>query len=207
MGQPANSRIRVEVEWITDGAGGNTAGNSSSEDLAGLPSSMGQFGQSTINSAYGTMANSPNRFHQASGYPFATTSTNIATPLAAATGGHMPTPALLPPSAVLSGVVSSKKRYLTRYGSAYRNDVRWSDENPFYEINDPDTSFVRLAMYEDDAEIASTCISIESLKEGYRFIELGENEKHKLSRPICLLVHIQASQLHCLAALSNNLHM
>ncbi|KAJ1954555.1 hypothetical protein GGI12_005763, partial [Dipsacomyces acuminosporus] len=85
MVQPANSRMRVEIEWITDGVGGNTAANNSSENLAGLPSSMGELGQSAANSVYGTAANSPNRFHEDSGYPFAAISTSIATPLAAAT--------------------------------------------------------------------------------------------------------------------------
>ncbi|KAI8323181.1 hypothetical protein GQ54DRAFT_296882, partial [Martensiomyces pterosporus] len=200
----SSSRIRVEVEWITNQAGGGamTTASSSAEDLTALAGSLAgsvvQYGHPTIHSAYGTVANSPASTSQTTaGYPFAT----IATPLVA---GYPPA---TPSSSILSSLASSKSRYSTKFGTVYGSEIRWSDESLFHVVSNPETSFVRFAVFEDDAEIGSTCISIDALKEGHRFVELGENEKCRLSRPICLFMHVQVSQLHCLATPPNGTSM
>ncbi|KAI9500912.1 PLC-like phosphodiesterase [Coemansia spiralis] len=212
--QGVSSRVHVEIEWITDEAatssGQHKANGQSIDDTMALASSFvskyahpagAPPGLTALHSAHGTAPNSPTaRAHQqAIGYPFmamGTSASNLATPL------NVPPPASTPfaQSYAVDSTRSSKGRYVTKNGTACGAEIRWRDESLFRVINDPEVSFVRLAIIEDDIEIASTCLAIDSLKEGYRFIELCENEKAKPCRPIQLLLHVQISQLHCLAS-------
>lgn len=106
-------------------------------------------------------------------------------------------------------------RYLSSNGYLNsRGEVRWLKESPFRIINDPETAFVRLAVLDDDVELGSACVSIDGLKEGYRFVELrgtggmgassnavvgSGGDRCKINyRSIYLLVRVQISQLHCL---------
>ncbi|KAJ2802389.1 Phospholipase C, delta 3a, partial [Coemansia guatemalensis] len=199
------SRIRVEIEWITEGVvGGSSAVNSSSEDLNTLASTVGQLanstsGLSTLHSKCETGLNSPaiNLPLAVNSFPFhAASSSTVTTPM-----GPPPPPTPIAHSSSTEQP-SGKSRYTTKTGIASENEVRWKDQSLFYVINDPDISFARFAVYDEDVELASSCVSISSLKEGYRFVELGENDKARQCRPIQLFLHVQVSQLHCLEALA-----
>ncbi|KAJ2082696.1 1-phosphatidylinositol 4,5-bisphosphate phosphodiesterase delta-1 [Coemansia sp. RSA 988] len=201
------SRIRVEIEWITEGVvSGSSAVNSSSEELSTLASTVGHLanstsGLSTLHSKCETGLNSPaiNLPQAVNSFPFhLANSSTVTTPM-----GPPPPPT---PIAHLSSTEqpSGKSRYMTKTGIASENEVRWKDQSLFYVINDPDISFARFAVYEEDVELASTCVPISSLKEGYRFVELGENDKTRQCRPIQLFLHVQISQLHCLEALAKS---
>ncbi|KAJ2608936.1 phospholipase [Coemansia sp. RSA 1365] len=201
------SRIRVEIEWITEGAVGvSSVVNSSSEDLNTLASTVGHITSSTsgiptLHSKCETGLNSPaiNLPLAGNSFPFhAASSSSVTTPM-----GPPPPPT---PIAHLNSIEqpSGKSHYTTKTGIASENEVRWKDHSLFHVINDPDISFARFAVFEEDVELASTCVAINSLKEGYRFIELGENDKTRQCRPIQLFLHVQVSQLHCLEALAKS---
>ncbi|KAJ2783559.1 1-phosphatidylinositol 4,5-bisphosphate phosphodiesterase delta-1 [Coemansia interrupta] len=212
-GQPMhgiNSRVRVEVEWISESnlgassASSISSSSSSSNSGAGLGVS-GTRGPSGAPSRSGTMPNSPLVGPQVPvqpigasnlSFPFfgSALSSDATSPLAAVPPA--PTPLM---HALTSDVQPKKSRYVTKTGVISGSEVRWRNASLFRVINDPDISFVRMSIYDDDTELASTCISIDSLKEGYRYIELGESDKTRLCHPIQLLVNIQMSQLHCLA--------
>ncbi|KAJ1723462.1 hypothetical protein LPJ53_002218 [Coemansia erecta] len=205
-----NSRIRVEVEWISESnlgassASSISSSSSSSNSGAGFGVS-GTRGPSCAPSRSGTMPNSPLIGPQipvqpiggsSLSFPFfgSALSSDATSPVAAAPPA--PTPLM---HALTSDVQPKKSRYVTKTGVVSGSEVRWRNASLFRVINDPDISFVRMSIYDDDTELASTCISIDSLKEGYRYIELGESDKTRLCHPIQLLVNIQMSQLHCLA--------
>ncbi|KAJ2596573.1 1-phosphatidylinositol 4,5-bisphosphate phosphodiesterase delta-1, partial [Coemansia sp. RSA 1804] len=236
--QGANlSRIRVEIEWISEGAAGGqqrsgsnrqstddpaaqqvlAGGGSKGTIIAGLqhqaPSGglamLG--GLSAIHSLHGTAANSPilQPQHQqlaATGYPFVAVmggvgGSSLVTPLNAPPPA--PTPLANSSTSALNKGRSSKSRYVTRNGTVRGTEIWWKDdESLFRVVNDPEISFMRVAVVDDDVEVASACVSVDSLKEGYRYVELCETEKSKgtsLCRPVQVLVHVQMSQLHCLA--------
>ncbi|KAJ2162819.1 1-phosphatidylinositol 4,5-bisphosphate phosphodiesterase delta-1 [Coemansia sp. RSA 552] len=201
------SRIRLEIEWITEGAvpGASSLANSSSEDLTALASSLGHAPTpalpSALHSRCPTGLNSPAvAANLPPAFPLmalASASSNVSTPVL---GAPPPPPTPAACGAGAESQPSVKSRYTTKNGTASGNEVRWRDESLFQVVNDPEVSFVRLALFEDDAELASTCVAISSLKEGHRFIELGENDKSRQSRPIQVFLHVQTSQLHCLAS-------
>ncbi|PIA13269.1 hypothetical protein COEREDRAFT_99688 [Coemansia reversa NRRL 1564] len=201
------SRIRVEIEWITEGAVGvSSVVNSSSEDVNTLASTVGHItsstsGLPTLHSKCETGLNSPasNLPLAVNSFPFhAASSSTVTTPM-----GPPPPPTPIAHSTLIEQP-SGKSHYTTKTGIASENEVRWKDQSLFHVINDPDISFGRFAIFEEDVELASTCVSISSLKEGYRFIELGENDKTRRCRPIQLFLHVQVSQLHCLEALAKS---
>ncbi|KAJ2419932.1 hypothetical protein GGF41_004446, partial [Coemansia sp. RSA 2531] len=104
-----------------------------------------------------------------------------------------------PSSPVINPLGNGYPFHQTRNGTLTGNsEVRWKDESLFRVVPEPELSFARLSLFEDDVEVASTCISVDALKEGYRFIELGQEEKSRMCRPVYLLLHVQVSQLHCL---------
>ncbi|KAJ2844604.1 hypothetical protein GGI22_006823, partial [Coemansia erecta] len=235
-GQSANtSRIRIEVEWISEGStGGQQKTNRQSvEDAAtwgvsGLGGGGGSqqqqqqqhqpggiaMGLSTIHSLHGTAPNSPailqpqhtTTQHQGAsaltGYPFQSMSTSgssLVTPLNAPPPA--PTPLGHGNAAALNKGQSSKSRYVTKNGTVSGSEIWWKDESLFRVVNDPEISFMRVALIDDDVEVASACMSVDSLKEGYRYVELCENDKAAgFCRPIQVLIHVQMSQLHCLAS-------
>ncbi|KAJ1907064.1 1-phosphatidylinositol 4,5-bisphosphate phosphodiesterase delta-1 [Coemansia sp. IMI 209127] len=225
------SRVRIEVEWISEGsAGGQQKTNRQSvEDaatwgasgLGGVGGSSQQqhqpggiaMGLSAIYSLHGTAPNSPvviqpqhTTQHQGAnvltGYPFQSMSTNgssLVTPLNAPPPA--PTPLAHGNAAALNKGQSSKSRYVTKNGTVSGSEIWWKDESLFRVVNDPEISFMRVALVDDDVEVASACMSVDSLKEGYRYVELCENDKAAgLCRPIQVLIHVQMSQLHCLAS-------
>ncbi|KAJ2660122.1 1-phosphatidylinositol 4,5-bisphosphate phosphodiesterase delta-1 [Coemansia sp. RSA 1199] len=189
------SRIRVEIEWIADtGASGSSAANSSSEDVSALAHAAAVSG---LYSRGGTALNSPATQQLASSFPFATISgSTMATPKCA----PPPTP-VVAPTVATEPQASIKTRHVTKMGTAQGNEVRWRDETLFQVVSEPELSFVRIALIEDDTELASTCVAVSALREGYRFYELGANEKARQCRPIQVLLHVQVSQLHCLASI------
>ncbi|KAJ1941527.1 hypothetical protein FBU59_003475 [Linderina macrospora] len=165
-------RFRVETELITDSGstvgGGLATTNNSVEDLTALAS--------MLNSAPGSPTLNPQHL---TSFPFgAPTSANA-------------TPAAVVPQPALQSLLSTRNRRCTRNGTVSGGVVRWRDEHVVHAVSEPDLAFIRFAAFEDDQEVASTCISVSALKNGHRFIELGENDKNRLSRPICLLVHVQ----------------
>ncbi|KAJ2837666.1 hypothetical protein J3B01_001966 [Coemansia erecta] len=186
------SRIRVEIEWITDtGASGSSAANSSSEDVSALAHAAVVSG---LYSRGGTALNSPATQQLTSSFPFAAISgSSLATPKCA------PPPTPVASTAAIEPQASVKTRHVTKTGTAKGNEVRWRDETLFQVVSEPELSFVRIALIEDDTELASTCVAVSALREGYRFYELGANEKARQCRPIQVLLHVQVSQLHCLA--------
>ncbi|KAJ2856771.1 1-phosphatidylinositol 4,5-bisphosphate phosphodiesterase delta-1, partial [Coemansia erecta] len=211
--QGTSSRIRVEIEWLSEAnfegssASSESSSDSSSEAAAhgsGIsgPSAAAQSGSGS-QSRCTTVPSSPAVMPQHMGavaFPFLYSSSSfnsvVATPLSA------PPPAPTPlEQAKLSDLQIRKNRFATKTGTVNGNEVRWRNASLFRVINDPNISFVRISLFDDDLELASTCISIDSLKEGYRFIELGESDKSKICRPVHLLVNIQISQLHCLASM------
>ncbi|KAJ2722647.1 hypothetical protein GGI07_003174 [Coemansia sp. Benny D115] len=228
-GSSVNSRIRVEVEWISDpGLGGSSPSSSSAEDMTalnGVARILHTRGPSMTTSICDTAPNSPS-MHPAVGpggptapaiiaFPFfgnstsnnnATTSSVAATPLLFNGSIAIP-PAPTPlPVALTSNMdqpqvisLSKKTKYTTKPGILVGSEVQWRDASMFRIVNDPDLTFVRLSVFDEDNELASTCVSVDSLKEGYRYIELVENEKSRSCRPVQLMVNVQISQLHCLA--------
>ncbi|KAJ2805018.1 hypothetical protein H4R21_001417 [Coemansia helicoidea] len=198
------SRIRVEIEWITDGPAGPTAGlGASTEELAVLAASFGSPSTSALYSVCTTGFNSPATYAPGamSAFPFlAGGASNFATPM-----GHPPPPPT-PSAATMHGAtggaehVSGKSKYLTKAGLVSGNEVRWRDETLFRVISDPEVTFVRFAVFDDDTELGMAYVSAASLMEGYRFIELGSSEKTRHGRPLRLFVRVQMSQLHCLAS-------
>ncbi|KAJ2659763.1 1-phosphatidylinositol 4,5-bisphosphate phosphodiesterase delta-1 [Coemansia sp. RSA 1200] len=239
--QGANlSRVRVEVEWISEGAAGGqqrsgsnrqstddsaaqqalAGGGSKGNIIAGLQHQQHQTpsgglamlgGLSAIHSLHGTAANSPILQPQqqqltSTGYPFVAVmggvnGSSLVTPLNAPPPA--PTPLAYSSTSVLNKGRSSKSRYVTRNGTVRGTEIWWKDdESLFRVVNDPEISFMRVSLVDDDVEVASACVSVSSLKEGYRYVELCETEKSKgtsLCRPVQVLVHVQMSQLHCLA--------
>ncbi|KAJ2387441.1 phospholipase [Coemansia sp. RSA 2611] len=180
----AASRIRVEIEWIADGAGSSGA-SSSSEDLTALASSVtgGQFGPSALHSRGNTTLNSP-AVQLPAAFPFNLGS--LATPLG---NSYNPPPtAVAPVPAEQLPPPSGKPRYLTKTGVAQGNEVRWRDESLFHVISDMDLGFARFALLDDDVELASACVSLCALKEGYRFLELGENERYFFVSTVYVIV-------------------
>ncbi|KAJ2816730.1 hypothetical protein GGI24_005632 [Coemansia furcata] len=206
----AGSAVRVEIEWITEGAVSNTTGGagSSVEDVALLASAISHLGHtqqlSAIQSRSGTAPSSPVLNPLGNGYPFHQTSFLCGTNLAATPKLAMP---MAPPTFTPAGgpaMGSGSGRFVSRNGTLTGNsEVRWKDENLFRVVPEPELSFARLSLFEDDVEVASACISVDALKEGYRFIELGQEEKSRICRPVYLLIHVQLSQLHCLATPSD----
>ncbi|KAJ1735470.1 phospholipase [Coemansia biformis] len=204
----AASRIRVEIEWIGDGpAGGPAAHNGSSEDLTVLAASIGSPAAATVSvsalqSACTTGLNSPaaNPPAAMTAFPFLPLSaSSLATP---AGPPPPPTPAATAAHtvAVVAEHLTGRSRHVTKTGLASGNEVRWRDESLFRVVSDPEIAFVRLAVLDDDTELGAAYLSVSSLKEGYRFIELGGSEKARPGQPIHLFLHVQISQLHCLAA-------
>ncbi|KAJ1801838.1 hypothetical protein LPJ75_006383 [Coemansia sp. RSA 2598] len=209
--QGLSSRIRVEIEWLSEtNFEGSSSSGSSSDSSSGPGLGFGFSGafaamssRSGSQSRCATVPSSPVIRPQQMGavaFPFLGSNSSfnsvVATPFAA------PPPAPTPlVGAKTSDLQMRKNRYATKTGVVNGNEVRWRNASLFRVINDPNISFVRMTLLDDDMELASTCISIDSLKEGYRFIELGESDKGKLCRPIHLLVNIQISQLHCLASM------
>ncbi|KAJ1876418.1 hypothetical protein LPJ57_004498 [Coemansia sp. RSA 486] len=209
--QGFSSRIRVEIEWLSEtNFEGSSSSGSSSDSSSGVGQGSGFWGpfaaahsRSGSQSRCATVPSSPVIRPQNIGavaFPFLNTNSNF--------NSVMATPLVAPPPAPTPFVQSSasdlhirKNRYMTKNGIISGNEVRWRNSSLFRVVNDPNISFVRMTLFDDDLEMASTCISIDSLKEGYRFIELGESDKSKLCRPIYLLVNIQVSQLHCLASM------
>ncbi|KAJ2062198.1 1-phosphatidylinositol 4,5-bisphosphate phosphodiesterase delta-1, partial [Coemansia sp. S2] len=212
-GSAAGSAIRVEIEWITEGAVSSTTGGtgSSAEDVALLASAISHLGHqqqltgaglSAIQSLCGTAPSSPVINPLGNGYPFHQTSFLCGTNLAATPKPALP---MAPPTFTPAGGPavgrggSGSGRFVSRNGTLTGNsEVRWKDESLFRVVPEPELSFARLSLFEDDVEVASTCISVDALKEGYRFIELGQEEKSRMCRPVYLLLHVQVSQLHCL---------
>ncbi|KAJ2850714.1 hypothetical protein IWW36_001683 [Coemansia brasiliensis] len=193
----AASRIRVEVEWISADSNNGQSQSSTEEELAAISSSLGgQFAPSHLHSRGGTGFNSP-ATNLPTSFPFtALASSAVSTP-----HGAPPPPTPVAHSQAVDQS-SSKSRYTTKTAVAMGNEVRWRDESLFQIVNDPEISFVRFSLLEDDVELASTCVSVNALKEGYRFVELSGCDKTRQCRPINLLLHVQVSQLHCLAHLS-----
>ncbi|KAJ2337507.1 phospholipase [Coemansia sp. RSA 2681] len=217
-GSATGSVVRVEIEWITEGAVSGAAGGtgSSADDVALLTSTISHLGHqqqltglSAIQSLGGTAPSSPIINPLGSGYPFHQASllhgANLAaTPMPAVT--MAPATFATPaggggggPAAGRGG--SGSGRFVSRNGTlAGNSEVRWKDESLFRVVPEPELSFARLSLFEDDVEVASACISVDALKEGYRFIELGQEEKSRVCpRPVYILLHVQVSQLHCLA--------
>ncbi|KAJ2409831.1 1-phosphatidylinositol 4,5-bisphosphate phosphodiesterase delta-1, partial [Coemansia sp. RSA 2530] len=210
----AGGVVRVEIEWITEGAVGSTTGGagSSAEDVVMLASAISHLGHqqqlsgaglSSIQSLGGTAPSSPITNPLGNGYPFHQTSflsgSNVAaTPKPAV---PMPPPTFTPAGGPVAGRGGSGSgRFVSRNGVlAGNSEVRWKDETLFRIVPEPELSFARLSLFEDDVEVAFACISVDSLKEGYRVIELGQDEKSRMCRPVYLLLHVQVSQLHCLA--------
>ncbi|KAJ2711502.1 Phospholipase C, delta 3a, partial [Coemansia spiralis] len=168
------SRIRVEIEWIGDGAaGGSTGHGASTEELAVLAASMGSPGATGFNSP----AAYPPGAMQA--FPFlAGGASALATPLLPLQPPP-PTPAAtFASAAAVHGTgggaepLSGKSKYVTKAGLASGNEVRWRDETLFRVVSDPDITFVRFAVLDDDVELGAACVSAASLREGYRFVEL-----------------------------------
>ncbi|KAJ2397029.1 1-phosphatidylinositol 4,5-bisphosphate phosphodiesterase delta-1 [Coemansia sp. RSA 2603] len=205
-----NSRIRVEVEWISESNLGASSASSISTSSSSSNSGV-ELGVSKAHAPSGapsrssTMPNSPLigphvPLQPVGGsnlsFPFfgSALSSDATSPIAAVPPA--PTPLM---HALTNDIQPKKSRYVTKTGVISGSEVRWRNASLFRVINDPDISFVRMSIYDDDTELASTCISIDSLKEGYRYIELGESDKTRLCHPIQLLVNIQMSQLHCLA--------
>ncbi|KAJ2887017.1 1-phosphatidylinositol 4,5-bisphosphate phosphodiesterase delta-1 [Coemansia aciculifera] len=216
-GSAAGSVVRVEIEWITEGAVSGAAGGtgSSAEDVALLASAISHLGHqqqqqqltgagfSAIQSLGGTAPSSPVANLLGNGYPFHQTSFLCGSNLAATPKPALP---MAPPTFTPAGCPavgrggSGSGRFVSRNGTLTGNsEVRWKDESLFRVVPEPELSFARLSLFEDDVEVASACISVDALKEGYRFIELGQDEKSRLCRPVYLLLHVQVSQLHCLA--------
>ncbi|KAJ2553926.1 phospholipase, partial [Coemansia sp. RSA 1933] len=211
-GGSSSSRIRIEVEWISEGSGSGQQKNNrqSVEDATTLVQSAlgGGGGLSALHSLHGTAPNSPPVMPPpqggalAGGYPFMAMSasgSSLVTPL------NAPPPAPTPlghssGTAALNKGQSSKSRYVTGNGMVRGSEIWWRDESLFRVVSDPEISFMRVALMDDDAEVASACMSVDSLKEGYRYVELCENDKAAgFGRPIQVLIHVQMSQLHCLA--------
>ncbi|KAJ2648894.1 1-phosphatidylinositol 4,5-bisphosphate phosphodiesterase delta-4 [Coemansia sp. RSA 1250] len=190
----AASRIRVEVEWISTDSNSEQSQSSTEEEL--IPSSIGQFAPSHLHSRGGTGFNSP-AANLPTSFPFtALSSSAISTP-----HGAPPPPTPVAHSQTVDQS-SSKPRYTTKTAMAMGNEVRWRDESLFQIVNDPEISFVRFSLMEDDDELASTCVAVSALREGYRFVELSGCDKTRQCRTINLLLHVQVSQLHCLANMS-----
>ncbi|KAJ1772951.1 1-phosphatidylinositol 4,5-bisphosphate phosphodiesterase delta-1 [Coemansia sp. RSA 1843] len=223
----AASRIRIVIEWICEGSASGqqkTSNRQSVEDPATLASALGgssqqqqqpggiAMGLSAIHSLHGTAPSSPLMQPQQApqhqggsaltGYPFlamSTSGSSLVTPL------HAPPPAPTPlahsSTAAFNKGQSSKNRYVTRNGTVSGSEIWWKDESLFRVVNDPEISFMRVALMDDDVEVGSACMSVDSLKEGYRYVELCENEKStSFCRPIQVLIHVQMSQLHCLVS-------
>ncbi|KAJ2732209.1 1-phosphatidylinositol 4,5-bisphosphate phosphodiesterase delta-1 [Coemansia sp. BCRC 34962] len=211
----AGGVVRVEIEWIAEGAVGSTTGGagSSAEDVAMLASAISHLGHqqqlsgagvSSFQSLGGTAPSSPITNPLGNGYPFHQTSFLSGCNVAATPKPAVPmapltfTPAGGGPAPGRGG--SGSGRFVSRNGVLSGNgEVRWKDESLFRIVPEPELSFARLLLFEDDVEVASACISIDSLKEGYRVIELGQDERSRMCRPVYLLLHVQLSQLHCLA--------
>ncbi|KAJ2742143.1 1-phosphatidylinositol 4,5-bisphosphate phosphodiesterase delta-1 [Coemansia sp. BCRC 34301] len=202
----AGSAVRVEIEWITEGAVSGAA-DSSAESVALLTSTISHLGHqqqltdaglTSIQSFGGTAPSSPIANPLGTGYPFHQASSlygaNVAaTPMSAAV-------ATFTPAGGGGSAAGRGGRFVSRNGTlAGNSEVRWKDESLFRVLPEPELSFARLSVFEDDVEVASTCISVDALKEGYRFIELGQEEKCRVCRPVYILLHVQVSQLHCLA--------
>ncbi|KAJ1884483.1 hypothetical protein LPJ66_010588, partial [Kickxella alabastrina] len=160
----SNSRLRVEIEWIPEPSGlnGSSSSSSSVEDITALSSStIGHplpISHTRGNSLYDTLPNSPGIFYA---QPPGIGATTTSFPFFSSTGQNsmagtpVTGPILAPAPTPLANAVSfdqtsTKSRCLTGQGVVSGGEVRWRNASLFRVINDPDISFMRMTIFEDD---------------------------------------------------------
>ncbi|KAJ1919904.1 hypothetical protein H4219_001684 [Mycoemilia scoparia] len=103
-----------------------------------------------------------------------------------------------------TATLSAGTTYTTAPGMVCGLSVKWQNAKNGFLVPDPHLAFIRFSILNDDDEIASTCLSIESIKQGYRYIELvptscvnGGADSNSTSKIYStdLLVHIDSADL------------